>query len=117
MLKIFSRYVSVGVINTLIHWCVFAAVISFFSTNQSIANFVGFCVAVTFSFFVNARFTFKSEATKFKYVIFVLFMGFLAFITGMIADYLSIPELATLVFFSGTSLVLGFLYSKFVVFK
>ncbi|MBC0716752.1 GtrA family protein [Escherichia coli] len=117
MFRIFSRYVSVGVINTIIHWGVFALFMKYMDTKQSVANLIGFFVAVTFSFFVNARFTFKSEATRFKYLIFVTFMGALAFTTGKVADYLSIPGIATLIFFSGTSLILGFAYSKFVVFK
>ncbi|KUV02335.1 translocase [Escherichia coli] len=117
MIKIFSRYVSVGVINTLIHWGVFSVIIYYFDTKQSVANLISFFVAVTFSFFINAKFTFKSEATSFKYLIFVTFMGVMAFTTGKIADYLSIPGIATLIFFSGISLVLGFAYSNFVVFK
>ena len=117
MIKIFSRYVSVGVINTLIHWGVFAVIIYYFDAKQSVANLISFFIAVTFSFFINAKFTFKSEATSFKYLIFVTFMGVMAFTTGKIADYLSIPGIATLIFFSGISLVLGFAYSNFVVFK
>ncbi|WP_286933853.1 GtrA family protein [Leclercia sp. UBA5958] len=117
MLKIFSRYVSIGVINTLIHWGVFALLMHLLNTGQSVANLAGFCVAVTFSFFMNAKYTFKAEATGLRYIIFVSFMGFLAFATGKIADHFSIPGIATLIFFSGTSLVLGFIYSKFVVFK
>lgn len=117
MLKLFTRYASVGIINTIIHWGVFAALVKFASANQSTANLLGFCVAVTFSFFVNAKYTFETDATKRRYFIFVTFMGCLAFLAGKVADLMSLPAILTLIFFSGTSLVLGFIYSKFVVFK
>ena len=117
MLKLFAKYTSIGVINTAIHWGVFALTAHYLGASQAVSNLVGFFVAVTFSFYVNARFTFKSDTTKFRYFIFVGFMGSLAFITGKLADFFHVPGILTLIFFSGTSLVLGFLYSKFVVFK
>lgn len=116
MLRTFSRYVSVGMLNTLVHFSVFFAFKTLGST-QAIANIAGFAVAVTFSFFMNAKFTFKSKATKFKYCVFVSFMGTLAYFTGAIADTLDLPDIITLITFSGISLTFGYLYSKFFVFK
>ncbi|EAU0440686.1 GtrA family protein [Salmonella enterica] len=55
MLKLFARYTSIGVINTLIHWIVFAICIYAFHTGQDIGNFAGFVIAVSFSFFVSAN--------------------------------------------------------------
>ena len=85
--------------------------------NQAISNLIAFCVAVTFSFFVNAKWTFKSKATTGRYVAFVIFMGCVATLTGYIADRLHAPALITLMAFSGFSLVAGFIYSKFIVFR
>jgi putative flippase GtrA len=117
MLKLFSRYVSVGVINTAIHWLCFAFLLHFFGVSQSVANLIAFCVAVTFSFFANARWTFNSQATSARYIVFVVFMGAMAAGTGFMADRLHISPLITLVSFSTISLVLGFFYSKFIVFR
>lgn len=117
MLKLFSRYVSVGVLNTAIHWVCFGVMLSLIGMNQAISNLVAFCVAVTFSFFVNAKWTFKSKATTGRYVAFVIFMGAMAALTGYIADRLHAPALITLIAFSGFSLVAGFIYSKFIVFR
>ncbi|EAQ6582840.1 GtrA family protein [Salmonella enterica] len=117
MLKLFSRYVSVGVLNTAIHWVCFGVMLSLIGMNQAISNLVAFCVAVTFSFFVNANWTFKSKATTGRYVAFVIFMGAMAALTGYIADRLHAPALITLIAFSGFSLVAGFIYSKFIVFR
>lgn len=91
--------------------------LSLIGMNQAISNLVAFCVAVTFSFFVNAKWTFKSKATTGRYVAFVIFMGAMAALTGYIADRLHAPALITLIAFSGLSLVAGFIYSKFIVFR
>ncbi|WP_201746167.1 GtrA family protein, partial [Citrobacter werkmanii] len=109
--------VSVGVINTALHWLVFGVLLHFFGASQAVSNVVAFCVAVTFSFFVNAKWTFKSHATSGRYIAFVLFMGFMAALTGHIADALGAPAVVTLVAFSAFSLIAGFIYSKFIVFR
>ena len=67
MLKLFSRYLSIGVLNTVIHWAVFYLILCTSDATQSLANFGAFCVAVTFSFFANARWTFNSETTTLRY--------------------------------------------------
>lgn len=107
---------TIGVLNTLIHWVVFAICIKNDQT-QSLSNFAAFCVAVTFSFFANARWTFNSEATTFRYMMYVLFMGVVATVVGAYADRVKVNPVATLVIFSGISLVCGFLYSKYIVFR
>ncbi|HGM5490497.1 TPA: GtrA family protein [Serratia fonticola] len=115
-MNIFLRYASIGVLNTLVHWVVFALMLLSGST-QSISNVVAFCIAVTFSFFANARWTFKSEATPVRYMVYVLFMGGMAFAVGWCADKINANPIVTLVSFSALSLVCGFIYSKLVVFK
>ncbi|MEG4684423.1 GtrA family protein [Enterobacter cloacae] len=117
MLKLFSRYISVGVINTALHWVCFGALLHFFEATQAVANVIAFFIAVTFSFFANARWTFKSKVTSGRYIAFVAFMGIMAGLTGYIADAISAPPVVTLVTFSGFSLIAGFIYSKFIVFR
>ena len=117
MLKLFAKYTSIGIINTLIHWVVFAVCIYLFQTSQALANFSGFVVAVSFSFFANARFTFNSSTTTMRYMLYVGFMGTLSAAVGWEADRVSLPPLFTLIFFSAISLVCGFFYSKYIVFR
>lgn len=117
MLKLFAKYTSIGVINTLIHWMVFAICIYVFDTGQALANFAGFVLAVSFSFFANARFTFKSSTTTMRYMLYVAFMGTLSAAVGWAADKSGLAPIITLVAFSAISLVCGFIYSKFIVFK
>ncbi|MFG0518753.1 GtrA family protein, partial [Kluyvera intermedia] len=90
------------------HCVCFGVLFSLIGLNQAISNLVAFCVAVTFSFLVNARWTFKSKATAGRYMAFVVFMGAMAALTGFIADGLHAPALLTLIVFSGFSLVAGF---------
>jgi putative flippase GtrA len=116
MLKLFARYTSVGVINTLIHWITFAICVER-GLQQSLSNFIAFLVAVTFSFFANAKWTFGSNATTIRYIMYVFFMGMVAVMIGSYADRMKINPVVTLVVFSATSLVCGFIYSKYIIFR
>lgn len=107
---------SVGVINTLIHWLIFAICVEY-GLQQSQSNFIAFCVAVTFSFFANAKWTFSSEATTIRYMMYVLFMGMVAVLIGSYADRMKVNPVVTLIVFSATSLVCGFIYSKYIIFR
>lgn len=117
MLKLFAKYTSIGIINTLIHWGVFAIFICIFHSSQALANFAGFIFAVSFSFFANARFTFKAPTTSMRYMLYVGFMGSLSAAVGLTADKSGMAPLLTLVLFSAISLVCGFIYSKYIVFR
>lgn len=117
MLKLFAKYTSIGIINTLIHWVVFAICFYVLHTNQALANFAGFVIAVSFSFFANAKFTFNASTTTMRYMLYVGFMGTLSAVVGWSADLCALPPIITLIAFSAISLVCGFIYSKFIVFR
>ena len=117
MLKIFAKYAWVGILNTIIHWGVFCLFVYCYSFTQATSNFLGFIVAVTFSFFMNAKFTFNSTVTTERYVLYVSFMGFLSIVVGAYSDSFNISPIFTLVSFSMISLCCGFVYSKFIVFR
>ncbi|WP_024140010.1 GtrA family protein, partial [Salmonella enterica] len=90
MLKLFAKYTSIGVLNTLIHWGVFAFcvygmhthLVYVMHTHQALANFSGFVIAVSFSFYANARFTFNASTTTLRYMMYVGFMGTLSAVVG-----------------------------------
>lgn len=117
MLKLFTRYISVGIINTIIHWAVFLFFFYIANADQAISNFGAFCIAVTFSFFANAHYTFNAKVTTVRYIIYVVFMGVMSIVVGVIADHMNFPPISTLILFSVFSLICGFLYSKFIVFR
>ncbi|MFC0266587.1 GtrA family protein [Kushneria aurantia] len=112
----FVRYALIGILNTTIHWLTFLLLFALLGS-QSLANLAGYLTAATFSFFANARWTFKSEATTPRYIAFVAFMGVLSWGFGWAADAISLHPLLTLIGFSALSLVLGFLFSRFLVFR
>ncbi|EAA8821723.1 GtrA family protein [Salmonella enterica subsp. enterica serovar Isangi] len=117
MLRLFAKYTSIGILNTLIHWVVFAVCIYGLHTNQALANFAGFVIAVSFSFYANAKFTFNAATTTLRYMLYVGFMGTLSAAVGWAADKCGLLPLVTLVTFSAISLVCGFVYSKYIVFR
>ncbi|EHG7581971.1 MULTISPECIES: GtrA family protein [Citrobacter] len=117
MLKLFAKYTSIGVLNTLIHWVVFAICIYGLHTTQFLANFAGFVIAVSFSFYANAKITFNAATSTLRYMLYIGFMGALSATVGYAADLCGTPPLVTLVTFSAISLVCGFLYSKYIVFR
>ncbi|MDI6637098.1 GtrA family protein [Pantoea dispersa] len=116
MVKIFGRYITIGVLNTAIHWITFAICVEN-GQPQSLSNFIAFCIAVTFSFFANAKWTFSVEATTIRYMMYVFFMGLISVMVGSYADRFEVSPIDTLVVFSAISLFCGFLYSKYIVFK
>lgn len=116
-LKQFSKYFSVGVLNTLLHWVIFSFSYFIFDIAQSISNLVGFIVAVIFSFFMNAKFTFKQNVSITRFLSYTIFMGCLSYIIGVLADIFLIHPLFTPIIFSALSLICGFLYSKLIVFR
>lgn len=116
-MKLFVRYASVGLVNTLIHWLAFWALYTGLALSQAKSNLAAFCVAVTFSFIVNALWTYSAKMTWRRYWLYVGFMGIMALSFGALADRLHIWPLATLVLFSAFSLIFGFLYSRYFVFK
>ncbi len=117
LFKGFSNYFSIGVLNTLIHWTAFLIFHSMLSISQALSNGGAFALAATFSFYANARYTFRAQASLQRYLLFILFMGFLSLLIGWTADRLMLPGLITLLVFSTISLVAGFFYSKQVVFR
>lgn len=116
MITLFSRYFSVGILNTLIHWSIFS-LCYMLDQPQSISNFLAFLVAVTFSFVVNAKWTFKSKATLTRYALYLGFMGVLSLLVGYAADRVALNPIITLCSFSIISLLCGFVYSNFIVFR
>lgn len=116
MITNFIKYILIGILNTLLHWVVFYLLI-YFEFKQSFSNLIGFFISVTFSYCANSYLNFKSSMSLKKYFLFVVGMGAIVFFIGFMGDHFSIFPLIILVVTSGSSLILGFLFSKFFVFK
>lgn len=114
---LFSRYVSISLLNTVVHWSVFFFLLYGATLNQAWSNFIAYMFALTFSFYANARFTFKAKISKRRYLSFISFMAVLSVVMGNIADEMALAPLVTMVVFSFISLVIGFSYSHLFVYR
>lgn len=113
----FIKYAFIGTINTLLHINVFFILYSLFSINQATSNLIAFLIAVTFSYFINSKYNFKSQYNIKKYVCFVVIMGVISFGIGFISDQNQINPFMTIISFTLISFILGFLVSKYLIFK
>lgn len=115
-LEQFLRYSLIGVANTIIHAFVMAFAIKRMKSAIAIANSVAFVPAVTFSYFANATWTFSVSPSWPTYLLFVIFMGALAYGMGKAGDKHGMHPVVIFVAFTSLSLAVGFIYSKLVVF-
>lgn len=109
-------YSLIGIFNTLLHALVFFILVSL-SVSSAWANIGAFIVAATFSFFANAKWTFNRITNKKRYALFMITMGGLALITGWLTDYLKLPPMIAVILFSFISWIVGFIFSKKIIFK
>lgn len=113
----FLTYAAIGVINTAIHWGVFGCFYEFATFSQSLSNLLGFLIAVTFSYVMNAKFTFQRQRNFAGYIKMTIIMACISWGIGWYADQSSWYPLITLVLSSATSLALGFVLTKVFVFR
>lgn len=113
----FSTYALVGLANTLLHWQMFFVLRVAVGLDQSTSNLAAFCVAASFSYYLNAIYTFDAKLSAMGYLVFLCLMGALSYVVGYLGDRWQIHGLLTVAAFSLLSLVLGFLLSRFVVFR
>jgi putative flippase GtrA len=113
----FSTYALVGLANTLLHWQIFFVLRVAVGLDQSISNLAAFCAAASFSYYLNALYTFDAKLSVAGYVTFLCVMGTLSYTVGYLGDRWRLHGLLTVAVFSLLSLVFGFLLSRFVVFR
>ncbi|MBN2990426.1 GtrA family protein [Pseudomonas cedrina subsp. fulgida] len=113
----FSSYTVIGIANTVIHWQLFFVFRAAFDLSQAASNLFAFCVAATFSFYMNALYTFAMPASWPRFGVFMLCMGALSLGVGWLGDRWHLHGLITVLGFSLVSLVCGFLLSRWVVFR
>lgn len=114
-IKQLFQYGCIGVLNTLIHGIVFFLLLSFFS--QAVCNLFAFFVAVCFSFYMNAIFTFKERPTADKFLKMIFFMAICSYGFGFIGDCYELEPIVTIVIYFILNPVIGFILTKFLVFK
>ncbi len=116
MIVNFSIYALIGVFNTTIHWVVFYI---FYSLNleQSYCNILAFMCAASFSYLANSKYNFGIKPKKEKYICFIIGMGLINYLIGFNSEIFGLSPLFTLVTSSVSSLFLGFIFSRFFIFR
>lgn len=117
MLRHFTRYSIIGLLNTALHWGVFLFLTFAINQTQSVSNFIAFVIAASFSFYANARWNFSQKMNTGRYLLWLVIMGSMAILSGWAGEYCHIPAILTLIAFSFSSLLIGFIFAKFIVFK
>ena len=112
----FFAYCAIGVLNTVVHYAVFAATLMVINS-QALANTFAFGVAVTVSFFLNSKITFQKQVSLKRYFKLTLANGLVAFTFGAMGDILALHPLLTFVSYCVVNPIIGFLLAKFFVFK
>ncbi|WP_018693827.1 GtrA family protein [Algicola sagamiensis] len=110
----FIRYALIGLINTATHFFTFFALISL-GFSQAVSNISGFMIAVSVSYILNSKFTFKVTYRLKRYVSYVVGMGCLSYLIGWLGDFFALNPWVALISFSLLSLFLGFQFSKFIL--
>ena len=68
----FTRFIFVGVINTLSYYSIYLVLHNFFSLPYLLAHIVGFLISLNISFFLNCYITYRIKPTLKKYLYFPL---------------------------------------------
>lgn len=108
-------YSIIGVINTVVHLCVFVAVVRIGHT-QAFSNLCAFLVAVTVSYVLNARFTFKTRPKISQYCRMVVSMAVISWLFGYVGDTYKLEPVLTFVIYCIINPILGFIISKYFIF-
>jgi putative flippase GtrA len=123
MLTQFIKFSLVGVLNTAIHYGVFYSLYEFVGLYYVLASGIGFCLAVTNSYFCNKFWTFKRRGSDVRREFMKFFivncltlsinLGSMAILVELFAMHPPVAQLVTI----GITLVINFLGNKFWTFK
>ena len=109
-------YGVIGVINTAVHFAVFWCAVTS-GASQAVGNALGFTVAVSVSFLLNARFTFRRTPTWRRFLRMYSSMLLVSWGFGWLGDAFELPPWVTFVVYCGINPVIGFVVTKYFVFR
>lgn len=121
-MKQLIRFVTVGVLNTILGYCVIFAFMYLFKFSPEVSNFIGYLVGLVASYFLNRIYTFNSKQDRRSEV----FKFISVFIMAYALNFAVLLILIHVIYFhEGVSqLIAGFFYviasfvmNKYYVFK
>lgn len=120
-----AKFLSVGVLNTLVDWGVYfllTRLIPFFLSQPGVAKAISYSAGILNSYLFNRNWTFRSQASaRITLIPFVL-----ANLIGLVLNagvmqvcrvWLGLPELLSLALATAATLAWNFMISKFLIFK
>ncbi len=113
----FIKYVIIGLFNTLHHWLWFFLFLYYGDVDAAVSNTIAFILSASISYLLNSKITFKKNVNIKSFILFFTFMALLSYITGYLTLQFNIYEYFIPIIFSIVSLIIGFIYSKVIVFK
>ena len=119
--KEFLRFFLVGLINTLVHFCVLYFAYELLSIELVTSTLIAFAIAVVVTYLLNYRFTFRSKkkhkSSLPKFIVTVLIgLGWKVGITVLVVQYLEGPLLLAVIAAAFVIMINNYLLSKFWVF-
>ncbi|MDQ7989769.1 MAG: GtrA family protein [Candidatus Dactylopiibacterium sp.] len=117
----FARYLVVGVLNTLIGYGLIFTFMYVFDLSPELSNLLGYVMGMLFSFFMNKKFTFRSdkgvseEFLRFFVVFVVAYLANLAMLVLLVRGLEFHPGVSQIVS-CGVYFVSSFLMNKYFVF-
>ena len=74
----------IGVISSVLDWCILALFVRIFHIDSMVGNIFSFCLSTIFSFWANSKFVFEFDNSKGRKRVFIIF--FLLAIGGLIIN-------------------------------
>lgn len=121
-MKYFGRFLTVGLLNTLIGYCIIFACMYLAKLSPEVSNFIGYGVGLTISYSLNRKFTFnsnqnrRSEVIRFLVVFLVSYAANYAILLGLI-HLLSLNPGVSQVLAGIAYVIASFFLNKYYVFN
>ena len=110
------KFSLIGLANTSVHWSIFMLLYNI-TTYQSISNLCGFLCAATFSFYMNATYTFEATKSLQRYILFMIFMALFNYAIGFVSDTFNMYPLYALIISSALGFAINFFFMNKFIFK
>lgn len=123
MVKQFMKFGMVGVLNTSIDFALFTVFYSLLHVHYLLANVISFCIAVTNSYILNRRWTFRSdnpawrtEAIKFL-IVNLISLGLSEILLFVIVEHFHVHKMVGKVMAIGVVLCWNYFGTRFWAFR
>jgi putative flippase GtrA len=121
-MKQFFRYLTVGVFNTMLGYCVIFACMYLAKMSPEISNVAGYAVGLVASYVLNRKFTFNSRQNRYSEIVRFLAVFVVAYALNfmvliILIHWISLHEGASQLLAGLGYVIASFIMNKFYVFR